>query len=35
MIRALLVKFVVILILSGLAYYFVTRVVLVGVILHH
>jgi hypothetical protein len=35
MIRALLLKCVVILILSGLAYYFVTRVVLVAVILHH
>ena len=33
--RALLVKSVVILILSVLAYYFITRVVLVSVILHH
>jgi hypothetical protein len=35
MIRALSVKCVVMLILSGLAYYVVTRVVLVAVILHH
>jgi hypothetical protein len=35
MFRGLLVKCVVILILSGLAYYVVTRVVLVAVILHH
>ena len=35
MFHAVLVKCVVILILSGLAYYLITRVVLVAVILHH